>query len=184
MGGTQQFVGLGVCSDETSHDITTKVTWSSSNTSVATIKSSGLAKAVAAGSTRIAAASGSISGSTTLTAVSSSGSGGGGGGGCFIATAAYGSPLAREVVILREFRDRYLMTNLPGRTLVSYYYSWSPVAARVISQHDSLKTLTRITLYPAVTLSRAVMRNPRDTGLFTLSLFVLFGWILIRRRRG
>jgi hypothetical protein len=92
--------------------------------------------------------------------------------------------MAQEVVILREFRDRYLMTHPPGRALVSLYYAWSPMVAGFICRHESLKTLTRITLYPAVTLSRAFMRNPRETGLFTLSIFLLFGWILISRRKG
>ena len=34
---------------------------------------------------------------------------------CFIATAAYGSLFHPYVTILRDFRDQYLLSNLPGR---------------------------------------------------------------------
>gem|GEM_PF-1190774 len=42
-------------------------------------------------------------------------SGGGGGGGCFIATAAFGSSLEPHVIILKEFRDKFLMVSGWGR---------------------------------------------------------------------
>jgi hypothetical protein len=115
---------------------------------------------------------------------SSSGSGGGGGG-CFIATAAYGSPMAEEVYLLQEFRDRFLLTNLPGRAFVSLYYASSPLIVNIISKHDSLKILTRITLYPAVKMSQAMIKASRNTCLLILGSSLLFGFILIWiRRRG
>src|SRR5208337_3251537 len=66
-GQTQQFTATGAYSDGSHQNLTTTATWTSSATSVATIGGSGLATAVAAGSTTIQATSGSIVGSTTLT---------------------------------------------------------------------------------------------------------------------
>jgi uncharacterized protein YjdB len=54
-GATQQFIATGVYSDQSTQDITTLVSWSSSLTSVATINSTGLASALAAGTTSIQA---------------------------------------------------------------------------------------------------------------------------------
>jgi hypothetical protein len=53
----------------------------------------------------------------------------GGDGGCFIATAAFGSPMEEQVKILRDFRDRFLLTNSVGKVFVDIYYACSPFIA-------------------------------------------------------
>ncbi|MGH9917632.1 MAG: Ig-like domain-containing protein, partial [Nitrososphaerales archaeon] len=66
---SQLFTATGHYSDGSTQNLTSVVSWSSSNTSVATIGSGGLATSAAIGVTTIVATSGTISGSTTLTVV-------------------------------------------------------------------------------------------------------------------
>jgi len=67
-GAAGQFKATGTYTDNSVKDITTSVTWASSNTAAATITAGGLATAVTAGQvTTISAKSGAIVGSTTLT---------------------------------------------------------------------------------------------------------------------
>lgn len=71
-------------------------------------------------------------------------------GRCFIATAAFGSPLHPYVHILREFRDRYLLTNDIGRKMVALYYLYSPPAAEEITEDATLRTWVQISLIPVI----------------------------------
>lgn len=66
-GLTFPFDAVGTYSNATTHDVTTSATWSSANTSVATINPSGRVTGVATGNTTVSAALGSAQGSTTLT---------------------------------------------------------------------------------------------------------------------
>ena len=69
--GTEQFTATGTYSDNSTQNLTTTVTWSSSQMNIATISNAagtnGLATAAGNGSTTIQAMLGSVQGSTTLT---------------------------------------------------------------------------------------------------------------------
>lgn len=105
------------------------------------------------------------------------GSGGGGGGGCFIATAAFGSYLHPHVQSLRDFRDRHLLTNAPGRMFVNFYYTYSPPVASIIAQNEVLKAATRVVLTPVV----AAVKYPLPT--FGMLALVALGLMAACRRR-
>lgn len=121
-------------------------------------------------------------------AIPSSRSGGGGGGGtCFIATAAYGSALEPQVELLREFRDRMLLTNSPGKAFIHFYYRYSPPVAAFIAKHDALRCMTRLSLLPVVgtswmTLNYGLLPSLTITLVF-LALFSAVGLLFFRKMR-
>ncbi len=82
---------------------------------------------------------------------------GGGGGGCFIATAAWGSDMQKDVRYLRAFRDNYLLSNRAGRWFVRQYYHYSPPLAAFIHRHPRLRSMVRIVLRPLVAFSRYLL---------------------------
>jgi hypothetical protein len=107
---------------------------------------------------------------------------------CFIATAAYGTPMAEEIQILREFRDEYLITNPLGQALVGLYYRVSPPIAEFITEHPSLKPVVRAGLLPAVAMSTVAVNTTPTEKTAIVSLLVLLSvalvWAMRRRGRG
>jgi alpha-tubulin suppressor-like RCC1 family protein len=108
---------------------------------------------------------------------------------CFIATAVYGTPMAGEIEILREFRDEYLLTNPVGQALVGLYYRVSPPIAEFITEHPSLKPVVRAGLLPAVAMSTVVVNTTPAEKITILGLLVLVSaalavWATRRRGRG
>jgi hypothetical protein len=64
-------------------------------------------------------------------------------GGCFIATAAYGTSTAKQIDVLREFRDMVLLKNTIGSQFVALYYRFSPPVADFIAGNELLRTAVR-----------------------------------------
>jgi uncharacterized protein YjdB len=69
IGVGQQYIASAIYSDGSIQDLVTGVTWTSSNTSVATIDGNGLATTLAAGSTNITATVGTFTDSSVITVV-------------------------------------------------------------------------------------------------------------------
>lgn len=76
--------------------------------------------------------------------------------GCFIATAAYGSPVAEDVNELRLFRDNYLLNTYIGRQFVKIYYKSSPPIANFIATKPILKIIIRIFLKPFIKITKLI----------------------------
>ena len=97
----------------------------------------------------------------------------GGSSNCFIATAAFGSPLAPQVHVLRDFRDAYLMPHEAGRWLVAQYYRLSPPLADYIRDREPLRAAVRVGLIPLVSLVQLVQSSYGGMVLAGMTLVLL-----------
>jgi hypothetical protein len=98
---------------------------------------------------------------------------------CFIATAAYGSWLDPHVVVLRDFRDQWLITHAPGRAFVDWYYSVSPPVADWIREREWARAATRAALTPVV----VVLSAPMESAMVLLMLVLAALMVRAQRRR-
>lgn len=115
---------------------------------------------------------------------------GGSGGGCFIATAAYGSYLSDEVVALRGFRDKYLISNFElqiakfkiiipnvvGKAFVTFYYKYSPPIADYIKKHEAARITTKYILMP-------IVYSIKYPGIAFITGILLIAILIHKRRR-
>ncbi|MDO8734413.1 MAG: CFI-box-CTERM domain-containing protein [Elusimicrobiota bacterium] len=63
--------------------------------------------------------------------------------GCFVATAVYNSPHSNEVIFLRKWRDKHLVSNSLGIVLIDFYYYISPLFAKWIKKNIFLKKIVK-----------------------------------------
>jgi M6 family metalloprotease-like protein len=128
--------------------------------------------------------SGGVDSSSSPTAAATDTVGGAksGNGGCFIATAAFGTPMAQQVIILCKFRDKYLLTNTCGRKFVELYYEYSPPLANYIAARDALRSVVRICLIPLLITANFMLKFNLVSKLLILG--GLLGMFIIWRFMG
>ena len=84
------------------------------------------------------------------------------GGGCLIATATYGSEMAKEVQLLREIRDNQLLQTESGTafmgTFNDIYYTFSPTIADMEREHPMFKEAVNLAITPMIS-SLSLMEN-------------------------
>jgi hypothetical protein len=119
---------------------------------------------------------------TTFTTLSDS-QGGGSAGACFIATAAYGSYEDPYVRYLRDFRDKYLLTNWAGKWFVKHYYTHSPRYANWLRGHETTRAVVRILLLPFIGLAWFLTRAGLILHLTTIGLLTGVFVVFHRSRR-
>jgi prepilin-type N-terminal cleavage/methylation domain-containing protein len=104
--------------------------------------------------------------------------------GCFVATAAYGAPDHPMVMLLRDFRDRYLLTWTGGRWLAKQYYTHGPAAADVIRNRPVAMWAVRCLLAPLAALTFCLIYAPLAIPSLAVISLILTGALFSAGRRG
>ena len=81
---------------------------------------------------------------------------------CFVATAAYGTPFAADIAVLRQFRDKHLRSNWGGRVFVRFYERVGPHLAKIIRKREWLRAAVRWSLKPLVSFARWLEDSSED----------------------
>jgi hypothetical protein len=104
---------------------------------------------------------------------------------CFVATAAFGSPMAPQVETFRQFRNRFLVPSKLGIKLVKFYYAYSPKYAYMIAQNETLRSFARGALWPLLIMA---WLSVHFGGWATLALLIALAMspvgFALKRKRG
>jgi len=100
---------------------------------------------------------------------------------CVIATASYGSPMAKEVQMLREIRDNQLLQTQSGSAFMSgfntVYYSFAPTIAQWEQENPAFKQVVKTTITPLITslslLNHVSMDSEAEVLGYGISLILL-----------
>jgi hypothetical protein len=103
------------------------------------------------------------------------------GGGCLLATVAYGTPHAEDVLFLRQFRDRHLKPHALGRWIISVYEWTSPSLVDMTQRSEVFRGMIREILGTVVYILKHLLRSV--IVFFTLAVGVKIGSIFYRRWR-
>ncbi len=103
---------------------------------------------------------------------------------CFIATAAFGSPMEPHVELLRDFRDQILGRFWLGKKFIRFYYQNSPPLAQFISEHDTLRAVARGILWPIVFFAELALQKGSGfaAAIFAFGILGLAALILAVRK--
>ena len=91
---------------------------------------------------------------------------------CFVATAAYGSPLHKNLRGLRWLRDGVASAHPVGNALIEAYYRHSPPIAEWIAKHPLAAATVRAGLWAPAMITAASMTVSQQIGLTPAQAFV------------
>lgn len=82
---------------------------------------------------------------------------------CFVVTATMGDVSHPTVLLMREFRDQWLLCRKWGNIFVRHYYEYGPNAARLISRSRRLRFLSYACIVvPAAWIAKRLLQRSRS----------------------
>ena len=97
---------------------------------------------------------------------------------CFVASAAYGSPLHKNLRGLRWFRDGVASLHPAGNALIEAYYRNSPPLAAWIAKHPLAAATVRAGLWAPALITTATMAASHQIGMTPAQSVVLLGCLV------